>query len=133
MDNLGDYLELLNTGSYIAVMAYLNRARQSEVINLQTLLARRFKKPVTFGWGPRFLHSTGQFHKGGPLVGAFLQITSEFENEVLIPGASYDFAELINAQTSGDYAALTGRNLPVVRIHLKNEAIAITKIKQVIS
>ncbi len=133
MDNLGDYLELLNAGSYIAVMAYLNRPKQSEVIELQTLLARRFKKPVTFGWGPRFLHSTGQFHKGGPLVGAFLQLTSEFEHEVLIPGASYDFAELINAQTSGDYAALAGRNLPVVRIHLKNEAIAITKIKQVIS
>ncbi len=133
MDNLGNYLELLNTGSYIAVMAYLNRATEGEVIELQTLLARRFKKPVTFGWGPRFLHSTGQFHKGGPLVGAFLQLTSEFENELLIPGASYDFAELINAQASGDYAALTDRNLPVIRIHLKNKSKAITKLKQAIS
>jgi len=133
MDNLGDYLELLNAGSYIAVMAYLNRPKQSEVIELQTLLARRFKKPVTFGWGPRFLHSTGQFYKGGPLVGAFLQLTSEFENELLIPGASYDFAELINAQASGDYAALTDRNLPVIRIHLKNKSKAITKLKQAIS
>ena len=72
---------------YVAVMAYLDRLDQAELAEVRNTLAHRVRRPVTFGWGPRFLHSTGQFHKGGPAEGVYLQITAEPEAEDLaVPG-----------------------------------------------
>ncbi len=132
-ESIEEYLKWITDGSYIAIMAYLNRQSDKDFVELRSLIANKFRKPVTFGWGPRFLHSTGQFHKGGPLIGAFLQITADCEREVAIPGVNYDFQELLMAQAKGDYAALSSRDLPVLRINLKNKVQGLEKIKRALS
>jgi len=105
---------------YIAIMAYLDRIGDAAVAELRVLLARRTSRPVTFGWGPRFLHSTGQYHKGGPANGAFLQLTGAVHADLAIPGKSYSFAQLQAAQAAGDRTALTGRGFPLLHIHLSD-------------
>ncbi|HEU4919780.1 MAG TPA: hypothetical protein VFT20_08575, partial [Candidatus Limnocylindrales bacterium] len=81
-------------------------------------LAMRCERPVTFGWGPRFLHSTGQLHKGGAPIGWFLQLTADHPADRPIPGWPYTFGELIDAQAQGDFEAIEAHDLPIVRIHL---------------
>jgi glucose-6-phosphate isomerase len=103
---------------YLAVMAYLDRLAQPEAASIRPALARRLAHPVTFGWGPRFLHSTGQFHKGGPQVGAFLQITGAHLLDLDVPGQPFTFGRLQLAQALGDLQALESRQRPVVRLHL---------------
>lgn len=105
---------------YIAIMAYLDRIGDAAAAELRGLLARRTPRPVTFGWGPRFLHSTGQYHKGGPANGAFLQLTGVVDTDLAVPGKPYSFGQLQAAQAAGDRAALTGRGLPLLRVHLRN-------------
>jgi hypothetical protein len=78
-------------------------------------LARRTAVPVTVGYGPRFLHSTGQLHKGGPARGHFLQVMAP-ARELPIPGKAYGFGRLIEAQADGDRAALLTRGRPVMRL-----------------
>ena len=73
---------------------------------------------VTHGYGPRYLHSTGQLHKGGPPKGLFLQVVDDTGEELAIPGQQFGFGRLIRAQAAGDYAALKERGLPVARIRL---------------
>ena len=114
--------------TYIAVMAYLNRGVDDEIVKIRELLADKTKRGVTFGWGPRFLHSTGQFHKGGQLNGAFIQITGENHTDLEIPGKDLSFHKLLMAQALGDGAALSSRNLPLLRIHLKNRGAGIAEI-----
>ena len=77
---------------------------------------------VTFGWGPRFLHSTGQYHKGGPQVGAFLQLTGAVTDDLPVPGKPYSFGELQAAQAAGDRQALAGRGRPLLWLHLTDRA-----------
>jgi len=76
---------------YIAIMAYLDRRDDAAVSKLRAILSEKSERPVSFGWGPRFLHSTGQFHKGGQQNGSFLQITGECQNDFAIPGRGFDF------------------------------------------
>lgn len=116
------------TGNYISVMAYLDRQQDGKLLELREIIAQRTGKPVTFGWGPRFLHSTGQFHKGGPLIGSFIQITGATNQRMAIPGSAYDFGELIAAQAEGDSQALRARNLPVLQIHLTDRATGIAEL-----
>jgi glucose-6-phosphate isomerase len=113
---------------YISVMAYLARGIDDEIKRIRPLLARKTNRAVTFGWGPRFLHSTGQFHKGGQPNGAFLQITGESSMDLEIPGRGFSFHTLIMAQALGDAAALQSRDFPVLRIHLKNRSAGITQL-----
>jgi len=108
------------SGKYLAIMAYLNREGDFEVLKLREAIANKCNVAVTFGWGPRFLHSTGQFHKGGAHNGSFLQITADSETDIEIPGKEFSFKELLMAQALGDGEALSARNLPTIRIHLKN-------------
>jgi glucose-6-phosphate isomerase len=103
-------------------MAYLDRFADAAAHEIRALLAGRLAHPVTFGWGPRFLHSTGQYHKGGPQVGAFLQITGEATTDLDIPGRPYTFARLQRAQALGDLGALAQRGRPVLRLHLQDRA-----------
>lgn len=110
---------------YLAVMAYLDRLRDSAAAGLRDLLAARMPHPVTFGWGPRFLHSTGQFHKGGPQVGVFLQVTGAVDEDLDIPGQPFTFGRLQMAQALGDLQALHGRSRPAVRLHLTDRAAGI--------
>ncbi|MCW2777745.1 MAG: phosphoglucose isomerase [Frankiales bacterium] len=107
---------------YLAVMAYLDRAAEGRAAGLRALLAGRLAHPVTFGWAPRFLHSTGQFHKGGPQVGAFLQVTAAVQEDLEVPGKPYTFGTLQAAQYDGDLRALASRDRPVLRLHLADRA-----------
>jgi glucose-6-phosphate isomerase len=109
-------------GGYVAVMAYLDRFGDAAVAGVRADLARASDRPVTFGWGPRFLHSTGQYHKGGPQVGAFLQLTGAVTEDLPVPGKPYSFGELQAAQAAGDRQALAGRGRPLVWLHLTDRA-----------
>jgi glucose-6-phosphate isomerase len=113
---------------YIAVMAYLDRHGDADTAQVRALLAKASNRPVTFGWGPRFLHSTGQFHKGGPQVGAYLQITGAVTDDLDVPGKSYTFGQLQAAQAAGDRQALTGRDRPLLHLHLTDRAVGITRL-----
>ena len=94
-------LEELPANGYLSVQAYVDRVAHPELARIRDLLAARAGRPVTFGWGPRFLHSTGQFHKGGPAVGVFLQITETPARDLAIPDRPFTFGELIAAQAVG--------------------------------
>ena len=107
---------------YLAVMAYLDRQADAAAAGLRALLARRLAHPVTFGWAPRFLHSTGQFHKGGPPTGVFLQVTGAVAQDLEVPGRAFTFAGLQAAQALGDLRALDSRGRPVLTLHLTDRA-----------
>ena len=114
---------------YLAAMAYLDRDSDGAVQAVRAHLARAARgRPVTFGWGPRFLHSTGQFHKGGPQVGTFLQLTGSVDRDVDVPGRPYSFGRLQMAQALGDQRALAGRGRPVVRLHLVSRAEGVRQV-----
>jgi glucose-6-phosphate isomerase len=115
-------------GGYLAVMAYLDRWGDAAVARLRPLLARATDRPVTFGWGPRFLHSTGQYHKGGPPVGCYLQITGAVTDDLEIPGRPYTFGGLQAAQAAGDRRALAARGRPVLRLHLRDREAGIAQL-----
>ncbi len=104
---------------YVAVMAYLDRLVHADLEDdVRGALARRTSRPVTFGWGPRFLHSTGQFHKGGPPVGVYLQVTDQPHADLAIPDREFGFATLVAAQAAGDAQVLADHGRPVLRVHL---------------
>lgn len=107
---------------YLAVQAYLDRVDHPEVAGVRDTLAARVKRPVTFGWGPRFLHSTGQFHKGGPAVGVFLQLIAVEPDDLAIPDRPFTFGELIQAQAAGDAAVLAQHGRPVLSLTLNDPA-----------
>jgi glucose-6-phosphate isomerase len=115
---------------YLAVMAYLDRHRDSAAGELRAALAGRTERAVTFGWGPRFLHSTGQYHKGGPQVGVFLQLTGVVAEDLPVPGRPYSFATLQAAQAAGDRKALADRQRPVLHLHLTDRAAGIEQLRQ---
>jgi len=112
------FLAAVRPGDYLALMAYLPPTPQNDR-RLEAVRARlrdRLKVATTLGYGPRFLHSTGQLHKGGLPVGHFLQITERPDRDVAIPGMPYTFGQLEAAQAEGDLRALRGRGRPAVRI-----------------
>ena len=111
-------LATVQARGYLAVMAYLDRLRDASLSGVRGPLARRLERPVTFGWGPRFLHSTGQFHKGGPPIGSFLQITGLVSQDLAIPDRPFTFGTLIAAQAAGDAKVLADHGRPVLRLHL---------------
>lgn len=108
----------LGPRGYLAVMAYLNREGNPSLPSVRHAIAERTGRPVTFGWGPRFLHSTGQLHKGGAPVGVFLQITGTFAGDLDIPARPFSFAQLISAQAAGDAKVLAEHGRPVLRLNL---------------
>ncbi len=110
---------------YVAVMAYVNRLEHPELADVRSRLAVRTMRPVTFGWGPRFLHSTGQFHKGGPADGVYVQVSADPEQDLPVPGKDYSFGRLIAAQAAGDAQVLADHARPVLRLHLTDPEAAI--------
>ncbi|MFM2160250.1 MAG: hypothetical protein RLY39_781 [Actinomycetota bacterium] len=124
---------IAQSGKYLAIMAYLNREQDFELVRLREAIAEKSNIGVTFGWGPRFLHSTGQFHKGGAHNGGFLQITADCKTDLAIPGKKFTFHELLMAQALGDGEALSARKLPVIRIHLKNRSEGIAEILKAVA
>lgn len=127
-DALTQLIAQVPEDGYIAVMAYLDRKDDVAIAQLRAILADKSGRPVTFGWGPRFLHSTGQFHKGGQQNGAFLQITGDVDTDIAIPGQNYGFKTLVAAQALGDGKALASRKYPLLRFNLKNRAVGISEL-----
>ncbi len=121
---LARLLESVRPGDYVALMVYSEASPrlQSQLRALRVLLRGRLKVATTLGFGPRFLHSTGQLHKGGPNTGVFLQLTSAVAaasaGPVAIPGQQYDFATLFQAQAIGDFQSLAAHKRRVLRIDL---------------
>ncbi|TFD09123.1 MULTISPECIES: glucose-6-phosphate isomerase [unclassified Cryobacterium] len=111
-------LEELGPDGYVAVQAYVDRLALPELAEIRTRLATLSKRPVTFGWGPRFLHSTGQFHKGGPATAVYLQILATPAEDLDIPERPFTFGELIQAQASGDASVLAEHGRPVLTLTL---------------
>jgi glucose-6-phosphate isomerase len=121
-------LAAIPTNGYLAVMAYLDRIHDAAAATLRDALASRTAHPVTFGWGPRFLHSTGQYHKGGPPVGVFLQITGVNGFDIEVPGRPFSFGRLQLAQALGDSQAIESRSRPLVRLHLTDRAAGVDQL-----
>lgn len=113
----------ISPGDYLAIMAYVDRTASTErgLENLRDALGAQTEAATTLGYGPRFLHSTGQLHKGGPATGVFLQIVESSGQDVAIPGESYSFGKLFAAQSLGDYATLKKHGLRVVRIEANSD------------
>jgi glucose-6-phosphate isomerase len=126
ISNIPDFLKCNVT--YFAILAYLARGSDDEIFKTRKLIAAKSKTATTFGWGPRYLHSTGQFHKGGQQNGAFIVITGDSGSDIEIPNKDYTFSQLIMAQALADVESISERNLPVIRIHLKNRKKAITRL-----
>ncbi|MDJ0336885.1 glucose-6-phosphate isomerase [Cryobacterium sp. PH31-O1] len=111
-------LEELGPEGYVAVQAYVDRLALPELADIRNKLAALSKRPVTFGWGPRFLHSTGQFHKGGPATAVYLQILATPAEDLDIPERPFTFGQLIQAQASGDASVLAEHARPVLTLTL---------------
>jgi glucose-6-phosphate isomerase len=104
----------------------VNRLDLPQLEGLRELVAADAGRPVTFGWGPRFLHSTGQYHKGGPANGVFIQITERTDVDLEIPGRPFTFGQLIEAQAAGDASVLAdGHGRPVVTLTLTDPQIEV--------
>lgn len=125
-------LAKLSSDGYLSIHAYLPASVYPQFVQLREIAARRTQRPVTFGWGPRFLHSTGQYHKGGPKQGVFLQLTQSISNDLSIPGREFSFGQLISAQAKGDAEVLASHNLPVLSLQLSNPLEALALLEGVI-
>jgi glucose-6-phosphate isomerase len=134
--NLADAFKLLlataNDHSYFAIHAYLDRDRDDAFEKLRDLIAQVSSRPTTFGWGPRFLHSTGQYHKGGPAQGVFLQLLGSEDQELAVPGRDFGFMELMNSQAAGDANVLAAAGRPVVTLRFKDKTKALGLIQTIL-
>lgn len=113
---------------YIAVQAYLDRLDDASTSVLRGEIAKRTGKQTTFGWGPRFLHSTGQYHKGGHQNGVFLQLTGAVEQDLDVPDRPYTLGQLQHAQALGDGQVLAEHGRPVLRLHLTDRAAGLAAV-----
>jgi len=120
-NKLLNLIESAQPTNYLAVLIYApNREKiESSYLSFKTKFEDKYKIPTTFGLGPRYLHSTGQLHKGGANNGVFLVVTTEFDHKVDIPGKAYGFTELNRAQAAGDVQALKSKNRTLLHVHLK--------------
>lgn len=126
-------LAQLADDSYLSVQAYFDRLAYAPFEGVRDELAAVSGRPVTFGWGPRFLHSTGQFHKGGPAIGVFLQVTAASAVDLSIPERPFTFGELISAQAAGDAQVLSDHGRPVLRLHLTDRAAGVKQLQDIVS
>ena len=116
----------------MSVQAYLDRIGLPDYAGLREVLAQRTGRPVTFGWGPRFLHSTGQYHKGGPATGVYLQLTSDPVDDLPVPGRDFTFGEFIASQAAGDAQVLREHGRPVLRLHLRTLEAALPDLRELL-
>ena len=117
------HLARINAGDYVALLAYLDRdANNIAAIQIARMAIRDKKHVATcVGFGPRFLHSTGQAYKGGPNTGVFLQITADSPNDLDVPGQKASFGIIKAAQARGDFGVLTDRGRRALRLHIKGD------------
>jgi glucose-6-phosphate isomerase len=124
--------EKMDSKSYLAIQAYLPSSSYPQFVELRDTAARRLSRPVTFGWGPRFLHSTGQYHKGGPKQGVIIQLCYQPAGDFEIPDRPFSFGELISAQASGDARVLAEAGLPVVSLTFSDPLAGLRMLTKVI-
>ncbi|MFQ6123627.1 MAG: hypothetical protein ACE5R6_03350 [Candidatus Heimdallarchaeota archaeon] len=122
-ENLKKWLSQARKGDYVAIQAYLEpKSETTELLQkIRNELLHQLQIATTLGFGPRYLHSTGQLHKGGPNKGLFLQLIDEPDKDITVPEVNYTFGQIIQAQALGDYYALKQRNRRVLRINLKKD------------
>jgi glucose-6-phosphate isomerase len=115
------HLARAKPNAYLALQAYIAPSPEHDatIARIRTLLRHETGRATTAGYGPRFLHSTGQLHKGGAPIGLFFQLTADHPQDRQIPGWPYTFGQLIDAQAAGDFGVLESHGLPVLRIHLE--------------
>ena len=120
---LGSWLQEAQAGDYLAIHAYIAPAMGTAAAlqNLRAKLRDRLHLATTVGFGPRFLHSTGQLHKGGPKTGLFLQLVDEPATDLPVPEMTYSFGALIRAQAMGDFQALRQRGRRVLQVNMGND------------
>jgi len=127
-------LNQVKPGDYIALMAYIapDDEHDAALGAIRLALRDRYRVATTVGYGPRFLHSTGQLHKGGPNTGVFLQIVGDDINDVPIPGEKFSFGVLKQAQALGDFQALRNHGRRVLRVQMRDVADGLTRIGQAV-
>jgi len=120
---LSSWLQAKKNRDYVVIQAYLNPTAEhkAKLEKISASLRDRLGVAVTFGFGPRFLHSTGQLHKGGPNSVLVMQLIDEPAENVAVPETNYTFDALIKAQAFGDYTALKQRRRRVLRINFEND------------
>jgi len=120
---LKEWIIQAQPGDYAAIQAYLSPTQETTAAlqNIRLEILKRTRLATTAGYGPRFLHSTGQLHKGGPNSGLFLQIVDEPKIELPVPETDFSFKSLIRAQALGDYLALKQRGRRVLRVNMKTD------------
>jgi glucose-6-phosphate isomerase len=118
--SFSDLLSQAKENDYFVIMAYIKQTPRTDSVfyELRRKVLKNYKLATTLGYGPRFLHSTGQLHKGGPNKGLFLQVVSDSYKDILIPGRSYSFGTMSDAESLGDLEALQSLNRRVVRVAL---------------
>ncbi|MCH7745870.1 MAG: glucose-6-phosphate isomerase [Chloroflexi bacterium] len=135
-NSFAELMSKAKAGDYLAIMAYLRQSPETDeaLDNLRRTVMERYQIATTVGYGPRFLHSTGQLHKGGPDSGLFLQLTAVHENDIAIPGEPYTFGVLADAQAEGDLMALQAIDRRAAKVRLEaNTSDAIKKLVSEIS
>ncbi len=117
---LGALLANTRAGDYVALNAYLEMSPSNEALlhRIRHQIRDQRKLATTVGFGPRFLHSTGQLHKGGPNTGVFVQITADDPEDFEVPNLGFTFGTLKTAQQAGDFMALSKRERRILRVHL---------------
>ena len=113
-------------------MAYVEQTSETDaaLASLRQRVMEKHRITTTVGYGPRFLHSTGQLHKGGPATGLFLQITTDYKVDIAVPGVDYSFGTLANAQSLGDIQTLQSLGRRAARSHVTgNVATGIAKLR----
>jgi hypothetical protein len=123
IETLRGLFDSMRSGDYFAITAYLYETQETEeaLERIRLMVRDVLKVATTVGFGPRFLHSTGQLHKGGPDTGVFLQVTADSAASVPIPGKPWGFGEVVAAQAAGDLAALRSRGRRALRVHLSQD------------
>jgi transaldolase / glucose-6-phosphate isomerase len=133
-DCLQAHLATVKPGDYVALLAFIERnaAHAAELDAMRASIRDATCAAACLGFGPRFLHSTGQAYKGGPATGVFVQITAKHEADIAVPGRGYSFGAVTDAQAAGDLAVLKDRGQRVLRIHLDNVAEGLAGLRHAI-
>lgn len=128
------HISRAGAGDYVAFNAYaeMNEAHEAALGELRQRVRDGHRVATTVGFGPRFLHSTGQLHKGGANNGVFVQITCDDPEDMPVPGQAFGFTLLKQAQEAGDFLALSSRERRLIRVHLADVGVGLAAIAQAI-
>ena len=132
---LTDFLSAVNPGDYVAMMAYVtpNAENEAALQRLRVAIRDEHRVATTLGFGPRFLHSTGQLHKGGPNSGVYIQVTTDDAVDVPIPGQPFTFSTLKQAQALGDLQSLREHGRRVIRLHISGDlAVGLSRLSDAV-